>query len=769
MAVEGDHQSILVSGESGAGKTETVKIVMSHLASVQSSELSSEDVDANDPRSNMVVKRVLDSNPLLEAFGNAKTVRNDNSSRFGKYIQLQFDVEDATAAAFSGRAIPSCILAGSVCETYLLEKSRVVGHEDTERTYHIFYQILSAPDNMKAEIWDGLIGQSFSSFKYVGDTDTLRIEGRTDGESWKRTVDALEVVGISGEKLNMLMRAICTVMQLGNLTFDVDPSNDDGSIISSVEELQKLSGLMGVETDDIKKALTYRTVVAGKETYSVPLKQVSAGDAAAAFAKEIYQQSFDWLVGVINSATSAESNYSDAADVEEFGLVGLLDIFGFESFKVNRFEQLCINYANEKLQQKYTIDIFKSVQDEYDYEGIELGDVAFSDNDAVINLMEGRMGLVAVLNEECVRPNGNDTSFVSKMKTVNKDIDCLINEKLHRPSEFGILHYAGPVKYDATNFVQKNNDSLPNDLIQCATKSSIDLIKTELSAAAAAKLQASSTGRRGKSSAITVSTKFRSQLNILMTNISKTRTRYIRCIKPNPEKVPVKMNLLSSAEQLRCAGVVAAVTISRVAFPNRLIHETALDRFRCLSSSEVRHDLDEKKEESDPDESGYRGAVESLLGELLSNYKAVDNKGEPAPAYSCGKSRVYFRAGALEFLESKRLAALGVLATEIEKIVRGFTARSIYLRLKRTAISAEAMARRTVARSKFLRARAMATRLSCWYRCLSAFRELIRLRREKACILLQTRYVSKLFCTSFFFFTLTHLGIEYLTWFPSFL
>ena len=402
MCVHGLDQSILVSGESGAGKTETVKILMTQLASFQTSGRidagfhSDDDEDGGEQaaaagigssgsgggggggkqsklnrqptsfRTSPIVDRVLDSNPLLEAFGNARTVRNDNSSRFGKFIQLQFDAEDPTHAAYAGRAVPAAVLAGSRCEVYLLEKSRVVGHEAEERTYHVFYQLLAAPDAEKAEIWDGLVGTDNESFAYVGRTDTTVIEGSTDAQRWSETVEALAIVGVRDDKLRKLMRAICTVLQLGNLIFDVCPENEESSIITSDEELVKLAGLMEVDTDDIKKALLQRTVVARNERFTVPLDVVKARDSTDAFAKEIYSQTFDWLVRTINDATCAERNYDRTLSPNEISHIGLLDIFGFESFVVNRFEQLCINYANEKLQQKFTLDIFRSVQEEYE-------------------------------------------------------------------------------------------------------------------------------------------------------------------------------------------------------------------------------------------------------------------------------------------------------------------------------------------------------------------------------------------------------------------
>ncbi len=720
LALDSQHQSILVSGESGAGKTETVKIVMSHLASIQTIDHDSND-SSSSLNNNIVVKRVLDSNPLLEAFGNAKTVRNDNSSRFGKYIQLEFDVEDATTAAYSGKSLPSCLLAGSTCETYLLEKSRVVSHEPSERTYHIFYQLLSAPESAKSIIWSGLANTSFSSFKYVGDTDTLKIENKTDGEKWQSTVDALALIGIKNDKFKDLMRAICITMQLGNLTFEVDPNNDDGSIISSKKDLVQLSELMGVEEEDIQKALTFRTIYAPKESYSVPLRVGTAKDSCDAFAKEIYQQTFDWLVSSINEATCAEKNYDDAPNVDQYGHIGLLDIFGFESFQVNRFEQFCINYANEKLQSKYNLDIFSSVQDEYEYEGIAMPNLSFTDNSDVVNLIEGRMGLIAMLNEECLRPHGNDSSFVSKMKKVNQDIEALVKNPLHTPTQFSIMHYAAEVVYEATNFVQKNMDTLPKDLIDCASKSSNLLIKNNIKSP-----EEKSTGVKGRGK-LSVSSKFRTQLTSLMEIISVTRTRYIRCIKPNPEKVARKVNLASSLEQLRCAGVVAAVTISRVSYPNRLTHRSAIDRFECLCEGNCK-EKDEKE------------TVTSMMANLLAEFNVDVSDNSSSSAFEVGKSRIYFKAGALEHLESRRLRKLGVLATKIQRIVRGFVAYSQYNRLLDTTITIQSLVRRNLARASLLRACYAVTSISCWIRCVFAKVELLRLRKNKASTLIQTRY-----------------------------
>lgn len=714
LVFDNTNQSILVSGESGAGKTETVKILMRHLASL--SGLSDEGNE-----SAMVVKKVLDSNPLLEAFGNAKTMRNDNSSRFGKYIQLQFS--NTTTSPLQ----VNCSLAGSMCETYLLEKSRVVGHTNDERSYHIFYQLLGAPDDYKRNLWSGLANTDAESFNYVGYTDTNSIEGLTDSERWPKTVAALAEVGVEGEILRELMKSICVVLQLGNLVFEPDPANEDNSVITSETELDALADLMGVSNELLSKSLTIRTMTARTEVYKVPLNATAAKDGCDALAKEVYSKMFDWLVGAINKATMNNNAKSR---------IGLLDIFGFESFEVNRFEQLCINYANEKLQQKFTMDIFRSVQEEYEFEGIELADVTFSDNSDVLNLVEGRMGIIAVLNEECVRPRGNDVAFVSKVYTMNKENDTLIVDKFHRDHEFGINHYAGPVVYDSNQFVQKNMDSLPTDLLECVKQSSNSLMSNEFSKKAPEPTKKKkSVSRRSSNSLVsqTVWTKFKTQLVSLMENISSTRTRYIRCIKPNQQKKPKVMEPISTVEQLRCAGVVAAVTISRSAFPNRLSHHVTLEKFASLCSSKVvEYHKEERKEDED-----YIEDVNKMLSVLLKPYED-NNKG--MQSFVCGKTKVYFRAGALEYLEQERINAMAHRVIVIQKFVRGYFERSKYVDLRLITIKVQAKARSTMCRRRYKTLRLATIKSQCVVRMLIAQKEVKERRRERKAITIQSRW-----------------------------
>ncbi|KAL7577734.1 hypothetical protein ACA910_010498 [Epithemia clementina (nom. ined.)] len=701
LAVDGMSQSILVSGESGAGKTETVKICMNHIAAVQQGPAS----ESSGKSMNQVVQRVVESNPLLEAFGNAKTRRNDNSSRFGKYIQLQFDRQEGAP----GERVPPTKLAGSKCEVYLLEKSRVVGHDAKEGTFHIFYQILAAKESDKAQVWSKLKGRTPKSFIYVGDAVGRNIDGMSDGDHYYKTCEALALIDIKGGKLMTLMRAITIVMQLGQIGYGPKNGDVEKGAVTTAAEFSDLAELMGLNEKDMENALTERTMVTRGETFKVPLKPDVAKDSCDAFAKEIYAKTFLWLVREINAATSAEDNYQGDCKTD-FACIGLLDIFGFESFPVNGFEQLCINYANEKLQQKFTRDIFQTVQEEYKFEGIDLEDIKYDDNSDVLELIEGRGGLLAMLNEECVRPSGNDRDFVSKASSQNKNSRCLIKEKIMGPMDFGIHHYAGKVVYLAEGFVGRNQDTLPTDLQALAKKSNNEIIAEHLENEKMSKTDNGVAGRgtstkpgpprRGKSNiaADTVWTKFRSQLNSLMKMLNETQSRYIRCIKPNVIKKPKILQHMTTVEQLRCAGVVAAVTISRSAFPNRLDHRSCLERFKML----------QKKGGSQEEISDTKEAVTKLLATALEPMKTDGVEG-----FVVGKTRVYFRVGALEFLEHERMKGWDKWAVDIQRVTRGW------------------LVRKTNTSRRMKRKAPFATTLQCAWRCYVARKELKRRRKHK--------------------------------------
>lgn len=459
LASDQQNQTILVSGESGAGKTETVKIVMSNLATIEQTRPFYHDNSKDEGKVKAsitegmtgIVQQVLESNPLFEAFGCAKTVRNDNSSRFGRFTQLQFEVEDLYDAVMNSRqSVPECLLVGSYCETYLLEKSRVVSHAPGERSYHIFYQLLSASDDEKGKIWDELGNMTNKNFNYISASALTGVEGKLDSDIWGHTKKALKLFGFDGQSFRNLMRALCVVLQLGNISFAPTSDNDDGSEVSSHEELDKLSNLLGITSNDIVKAMTLRVNKIRGEEVVLKSSPTDAKNGCDALAKTIYSRIFDKLVQQINEHTSADVQTRNK--MHNIGTISLLDIFGFEKFNVNRFEQLCINYANERLQQRYVLDNFKAVKEEYTAEGIEIFDFRMVDNSPVVNLLERKESIISSLNEECLRPQGSATSLVYKLKSSHKDCKPFLVDRLQRQCEFGIKHFAGAVTVSFTAF-----------------------------------------------------------------------------------------------------------------------------------------------------------------------------------------------------------------------------------------------------------------------------------------------------------------------------
>jgi myosin heavy subunit len=705
LATEGRDQTILVAGESGAGKTETVKIVMSHLATIPKTRFESHESDIGPTASDDIVAKICQSSPIFEAFGNAKTMRNDNSSRFGKFTQLQFAMEGSEMANVNGRVIPQTDLVGSICTTYLLEKSRVVSHSSGERTYHIFYQLLAAPHEFKRLLWPHFGDCKLDDFKYIGDPVEASSLSQSDAQLWEETEKSLSLFQFEGDMLLDLMRVLGIVLQLGNLSFDRDTSSGyegHSSMITSKTELERLSVMIGIDISELEDTMTCRTIKARSEVLKVKVSHQVAKEWCDALAKEIYARTFELMVWKINEHTAV----NEKAEKRKIGHVSLLDIFGFESLKVNGFEQLCINYANETLQQKYVLDNFNRVKEEYEREEIDLYDFALVDNSNILDLLEGPMGLIGFLNEECNLPPGkNDESFVFKAKKAHKGIKCFIDEKLHQKTEFGIRHFAGPVMYDANKFVARNMDKLPDGLVECAKKSTNALIRTQFEASLVLSSQTSFSKRGSVRRDRFVLEKFQTQLRNLMGVFEESRTFYIRCIKPNNFRAPRKTDQDCVNRQLKCSGILTAIAMTRECFPSKLDYESILGRYGCLMQERGVQRI-----------GTMHHTVEYALSNLLRSASRKNRDGSTTMPFSCGKSSIYFKAGAQERLEILRTEHLSKKATVIQSWLKTGAFMERVGRSRRSATKIQKLWRRALEISGYKSKKRSATKIQSQHR-----------------------------------------------------
>ncbi|KDO22911.1 hypothetical protein SPRG_21053 [Saprolegnia parasitica CBS 223.65] len=638
MALYDRPQSILVSGESGAGKTETVKIMMEHIASL-----------STDPNMS-IIDKVLKSNPLLEAFGNAKTVRNDNSSRFGKFTQLQFDADQR--------------MVGAKCRHYLLEKSRVIYQAASERNYHIFYQLKAS----KEPEW----ALSETTFTYLrDDAPPLLLDGETDAARYQTTRDALSTIGVSVDEQMALLNALAGILHLGQVAFASKAENaEECAPITASPHWAHACRLLGFQADPtaLGSALCSRTVKARMEVYVVPLTIDQATANRDALAKEVYARLFKHLVQRVNESIS-----NDDATV---GHMDLLDIFGFEAFETNRFEQFCINFANEKLQQKFTHDVFKSVQDEYTREGLGWTYVSFRDNQDMLDMLEAPLGVISLLNEECIRPMGNDLAFCSKVLS-SHDANPRLDKQRARLSSahFALRHYAGTVMYNVEAFVDTNKDALSSDVVALLGASG-NRILTSVFEPSPSKKPSGLGGRRMSTASFmgeTVISKFKAQLTGLMADISDTQTHYIRCIKPNSAKSSTLFDVHGVIEQLRCAGVVEAIRISRAAFPNKMSHERFLQRFFVMWKDDA------------PPKSGATVATAcvTVASGLL-------NAPESKDTFVMGSHHMYFAANVLEDLEHRRILFVQDRAIAIQRVFKGYRVRKMFTRVRSAIVRLQA-------------------------------------------------------------------------------
>ncbi|VAH29032.1 unnamed protein product [Triticum turgidum subsp. durum] len=638
MLRDGINQSIIISGESGAGKTETAKIAMQYLAALGGA--------------NGMESEVLQTNVILEALGNAKTSRNDNSSRFGKLIEMHFSE--------TGK------ICGAKIQTFLLVQSRVVRRAPGERSYHIFYQLCSGASPLHRK---KLLLRDANYYNYLKQSACLRIDGVDDAKRFSSLLGALDIVQISGENQMELFSMLAVVLWLGNISFSVI-DNENHVEVDSNEGLANAAKLLGCSVPQLVIALSTRKIQAGKENIVQRLTLTQALDARDALAKSIYAHLFDWIVEQINHSLGTGRQRTRRS-------ISILDIYGFESFNKNGFEQFCINYANERLQQHFNRHLFKLEQEEYLDDGIDWASVEFVDNADCLSLFEKKpLGLLSLLDEESTFPKATDLSFASKLK---QHLSGNPGFKGEQDGAFKICHYAGEVSYDTTGFLEKNRDPLHTESIQLLSSCKSDLPKDFASVMIADSQNKSSLSRHllVDTQKQSVVNKFKAQLFKLMQQLENTSPHFIRCIQPNNKQRPRQFEHDLVLHQLKCCGVFEVVRISRAGYPTRMTHQQFAERYGFLLSHSV-----------------------ASQNPLSISVAVLQQFSIPPEMYQVGYTKLFLRTGQVASLENaKNRMFHGAL--RIQRNFRGLHTRREYHTLKKGATALQSFVRGEKARFRF--------------------------------------------------------------------
>ncbi|KIM48957.1 hypothetical protein M413DRAFT_438132 [Hebeloma cylindrosporum] len=722
MRKEGMGQTIIVSGESGAGKTESAKFIMRYLASVNPPDTSKPKTKFSLDDSSEIERQILATNPILEDFGNAKTTRNDNSSRFGKYIQILFDGKQE--------------IVGARIRTYLLERSRIVFQPLTERNYHIFYQLCAgAPLKERKDLG---LDADVTKFYYLkqGGPSSTPIAGVDDAEEFRATQQALSTVGISVEKQWAVFRLLAALLHLGNVK--ITQSRSDAAIDDSDPALMLATRFLGVSLAEFKKWTVKKQIQTRSEKIVTSLNAAQATVVRDSVAKFVYACMFEWLVAIVNESLAGENG--DAAERAEM-FIGVLDIYGFEHFQKNSFEQFSINYANEKLQQEFNSHVFKLEQEEYVKEEIKWKFIDFSDNQPCIDVIEGKLGVLALLDEESRMPAGTDASFLQKLNTQilgKNDYKTVFKKPRFGNSAFTIAHYALDVTYEVEGFLEKNRDTVPDEQMGLLAATKNPFLKEVLDAAlnstksvdgpqpvSPAFSDSGSGGSRrsslipdpGRQSFVAQTTHtgslakrpgaankkptqgsiFKASLIALMDTLSTTNVHYIRCIKPNELKRPWEFQPQQVLGQLRACGVLETIRISCAGYPTRWTYEEFAERYYMLVPS-----------------SDWQPMIQSMDLRRLCSTILAKTIADP-DMYQNGLTKIFFRAGMLAALESFRSDRLNAMVTVVQKNVRRILAIKRYKDLRSATI-----------------------KLQTWWRGILARRFVASIRREVSAIRLQT-------------------------------
>ncbi|XP_037544381.1 myosin-11-like isoform X3 [Nematolebias whitei] len=701
MLQDREDQSILCTGESGAGKTENTKKVIQYLAVVASSHKVKKDVnpvsqnfmDKQQKRLNHgeLEKQLLQANPILEAFGNAKTIKNDNSSRFGKFIKLNFDVTG--------------FLVGANIDTYLLEKSRCIRQANTERAFHIFYYMVAgAKDKMR----DELLLEDFSRYRFLM-AGHVEIPGQEDDELFVETLEAMEIMGFTEEERLGMLKVVSTVLQLGNITFEKERNSEQATMPDNTAA-QKVCHLQGINVTDFTRAILTPRIKVGREVVQKAQTKQQADFAIEALAKAMYERLFRWILARVNKTLDKSKRQSSS-------FLGILDIAGFEIFEDNSFEQLCINYTNERLQQLFNHTMFILEQEEYKREGIEWNFIDFGlDLQPCIELIErpnNPPGILALLDEECWFPKATDQSFVDKLLNTHTGHVKFSKPKQHKDKlMFTVLHYAGKVDYNAASWLTKNMDPLNDNVTALLNNSSSSFIQdlwkdvdrvvgldtiTKMSESSAP-----SSTKSKKGMFRTVGQLYKESLGKLMTTLHNTQPNFVRCIIPNHEKRAGKMDSHLVLEQLRCNGVLEGIRICRQGFPNRIVFQEFRQRYEILAANAI--------------PKGFMDGKQACC--LMVKHLDLDPN-----LYRIGQSKMFFRTGVLAQLEEERDIKLTVVIIAFQAQARGFLARKAFSKRQQQLSAMKVIQRNCACYLKL--------RIWQWWRLFTKVKPLLQVTRQE--------------------------------------
>ncbi|NXJ84436.1 MYO15 protein, partial [Trogon melanurus] len=642
------NQCIIISGESGSGKTEATKLILRYLAAVS--------------QKRSTAPQILEATPLLESFGNAKTVRNDNSSRFGKFVEIF--LEDG-------------LICGAITSQYLLEKSRVVFQSKSERNYHIFYEMLAG---LPAQQRQQYCLQGAETYYYLNQGGNCEIPGKDDAEDFRRLLNTMEVLSFSVEEQNSIFRILSSVLHLGNVYFEkYETDCQEVATVVSATEIRTVAELLQVSPEGLQKAITFKVTETLREKIFTPLTVESAVDARDAIAKTLYSLLFGWLTDRINKLVYPR---------QEALSIAILDIYGFEDLNFNSFEQLCINYANEYLQFFFNKIVFQEEQEEYLREQIEWKEIPFSDNQPCIDLISQKpYGILRILDDQSCFPQATDHTFLQKCHYHHGTNPLYTKPKMPLP-EFTIKHYAGKVTYQVHKFLDKNYDQVRQDVLDLFISSRTKVVANlffghaQVMARQRSLVRRSSTRTR-RYKAPTVAARFQQSLLDLVEKMERCNPFFVRCLKPNNKKEPGLFEADVVSSQLRYSGILETIRIRKEGFPIRIPFLIFIDRYRCLVDM-------------------WSNVIPNGANcvEMLKNLCSVNPS-----MYYVGVSKLFLKEQLYQALESKRARAHHLAALTLQRYARAFFIKRRFRSLRRKIVLLQSRARGYLARQRYRRMR----------------------------------------------------------------